>query len=260
MHQCRYCGNPLTESPICPFCGRTQQAEPSPWETATAPITKYFRTLFQIVFRPVQFFRHMPTSGGVSGPLAFALITHWIGSACEFLWRSMIGGRVAKFFSDMFQVAGDVADVDHPGRSVMIDQVREQLVHWFWGAGSIVADPFLTLASILFTSLFVFVGARILITPGRAGVPREITFESALRIVCFGLSPAIIAAFPLVGGAISAVWILVVTVIGAREVYKIGTGRAIVVALFPKLLFLGILLTGLVLFMAMIIKIIAPIF
>jgi hypothetical protein len=225
-----------------------------------SPIYEYFRSLYEIIFKPVRFFKRMPLTGGVSGPLAFALITHWMGSALEYLWRSIIGQRFANLFNDMFQVASDVADVDHPGRGAAIVEIREQLTHWFWGTGSVIADPFITLAAILFTSLFVFIGARILITPGKNETPREITFESALRIVCFGLSPAILAAFPFAGGVISKLWVAVVTIIGAKTVYKIGTGRAIVVALFPKLLFVGIFLTGIIFFLTVLIKFIASAF
>ena len=74
---------------------------------------------------------------------------------------------------------------------------------------------------------------------------QEITYESAVRVVCFGLTPAILAMLPLFGGFVSAICVVIVTVIGAREVYRTTTGRAVVIALFPKLLFLGVLGIGL---------------
>ena len=55
-------------------------------------------------------------------------------------------------------------------------------------------------------------------------------------------APAIIGSLPLIGGAVSAIWILVASVAGAREVYRIGSTRALIVVLFPKLIFLGLIL------------------
>ena len=140
----------------------------------------------------------------------------------------------------------------------MVD-VRDQLLRWFWGVGSVIADPFLTLASILLTSIFVFAGARILV-PTDQTYRSEITYESAVRVVAYGMTPAILAAVPFVGPAVAYLGVLIVTVIAARELYRISTGRAIFVALFPKFLFLGIILTGLFFFAAIIIKLIFSVF
>jgi len=63
------------------------------------------------------------------------------------------------------------------------------------------------------------------------------------------MTPAIFAAIPFVGELISGFLVLTTTVIGAKIVYRIETFRAICVVLFPKLLFIGIILMGLVAFM-----------
>jgi hypothetical protein len=223
-------------------------------------VRRYFRDLFQIILHPARFFRRMPLEGGVSSPLAFALITHWLGTAVAFLWRAAFGGTLGRHLNALFDVAGDVAEVDHPGRAAAMMEVRDRILHWFWGAGSVIADPFLTLASILFTSLLVFVGARILVTPGKGGAPSPISYESALRLVCYGMSPAILAVIPLAGPAIAGLWTAVVTIVGAREIYRISTGRALVVALFPKLLFLGIMMTGFFLLAVVFLKVVASAF
>lgn len=135
----------------------------------------------------------------------------------------------------------DSDPIDSLGRDQAWTELKTRLGEWFSSVGSVIADPFLTLIWVLVVSAFVFLGARLLVTPGKGGSPREITFESALRIVAYGLSPSILVAVPLVGGVVAKVWIAVVTVIGAREVYRVGTGRAIVIGLFPKILFWGLL-------------------
>ncbi len=221
---------------------------------AWAWMDRFFRDLWNIITRPTAFFARMPREGGITGPLVFALITHWLGAAIEFLWQSATGGAMLRVFNDLFQVAGEVADVDHPGRAALLLQARDRLAHWIWGTGAVLLDPFLTMASILFTSWMVFVGARLLVTPGRAGAPDRIRFETALRIVCYGMSPAILAAVPFIGLVISKICVVIVTVIGAREVYRTGTARATAIALFPKLLFLAILLSGFLLFAVLVIQ------
>jgi len=230
------------------------------WESSFSPIKNYFATLYQILTRPAQFFKLMPRMGGVSGPLAFALITHWVGSAVQFLWRSAIGTSLAPYWNNLFKITGDVVEIDNPGRNAQLVEMRDRITHWIWGAGSVVADPFLTLTSILFVSLLVFVGARIFVTP-RDGQPEsQVNYESAIRIVCFGMAPSILAGLPFLGGVVAALFVLIVTVIAAREVYHVDTGRAIVIALFPKLLFLGVLVLGVAFLALAVIKLFAMAF
>jgi hypothetical protein len=263
MTLCRYCGWQAPEGYTddrCHVCGRPLGSSASPWETGTAPIKRYFGDIWQISTNPSTFFRRMPLSGGVSWPLAFALITHWVGTAIEYLWRASLGGRLARHIGDIFKIMGDVADVDHPGRSDAMNQIKNQVIHWFWGAGSVVVDPFLTIISVLFTSLLVFIGARILVTPGKNGSPREITFESALRIICFGMAPAVFAGIPLAGGVIASLWVLLVTIVGAKVVFSVGYLRAGIIVLFPKLLFVSTLLFGLMFLAVAVLKLLASAF
>ncbi|MGZ3696662.1 MAG: YIP1 family protein [Bdellovibrionota bacterium] len=262
MIDCPRCGTSANENASeCASCGQKFVVKPAgPVEGGGELLRNYFRDLSQILTQPTRFFRRMPTSGGVGGPLAFALVTHWIGSAFGYLWRLLVGGALAGWLSGFFRIAGDVADVDDPGRGSQLLEMRNRIVQWLWGAGPVIADPFLTLASILFTSFLVFVGAKLLVHAGRDGSPREITFESALRIVCFGMSPAILAALPLFGSVVSSICVLVVTVIGAREVYRISTGRAVIVGLFPKVLFIGIIFLGTIFFAVAILKLLVSAF
>ncbi len=229
-------------------------------ETALSPIKSYFVTLGQTLFRPAEFFKRMPLQGSFSAPLAFALVTHWVGSALEFLWRTWLGGSLGDYFNSLFRLAGDVADIDSPGRSAMMFEMRDKIMHWFWGAGSVVADPFIALASIFFTTFFVFIGARIMITPGKQGAPESISFESSLRIVCYGMGPTLLAGIPLFGGVIASIWSALVTIIGAKEAYRTTTPRAIVVALFPKILLLSTVVLGLFFLLLMVLKMVTSVF
>jgi DNA-directed RNA polymerase subunit RPC12/RpoP len=255
----------LTLQPTeCPSCGKLLSRARPKWETGTSYISNYFSDVWKIIAHSVLFFRHMPLKGGITYPLTFALVTHWLGAALSYLWHLVMGGAISRTIQSLFHsslnFAGHSAnygDIDSPGRNAMLAQTKDRIVDWFFGAGPVVIDPFLTLFSILFTSFFVFMGARILVSPGKNGHPREITYETAVRIVSFGLCPSILAGVPLVGGFVSSLAVVYVTIVGAKEVYKIETGRAIVVALFPKFLIFGILVSGLVLFAIFMLKIFA---
>jgi len=260
---CRFCGasiapraaGELASAVLCSQCGLSASAGEvstplGPWSV----IDRYFRDLWTILTRPSIFFRQMPHGGAIAGPLAFALITNWLGSALEFLWQSATGGLAARYLEDLFQIAGEVAEVDHPGRSALLANARDRLIHWLWGTGSVLLDPFLTAASVLFTSALVFVGAKLLVTPGKNGAPARIDYSTALKIICFSMSPAILAGIPLIGAFLARLCVVIVTIIGVREVYRVGNARATVIALFPKLLFLAILVSGFLLLAFMLFK------
>ncbi len=215
------------------------------------PVSRYFEQVWWILTRPTSFFRQLPLSGGVVGPVSFALITHWLGSAFGFLWNLILGKflgfQLSALFSDAVDFAGHLAEVDHPGRHAQFVETAERVRDWFLGASSVLLDPAFTFAKILIASFFVFLGARIFVTPGKNNAPGEISFESALRIVCYGLTPSILVAFPLIGGFVSSILVFYITLIAAKEAYRISSARAMWVAFFPQLLILvGLLILLLV--------------
>lgn len=256
-------GEGLGAATDCPNCGRplavSNSLIPSS-DGGIALIRRYFSDVWEITTRPTQYFRRMPVTGGLSGPLAFALVTHWLSAAFEYLWHLLVSGMVGSQMDPVWKWVSDGYDVDSPGRGAMLMEMKDRLIHWTYGAGSVIVDPFLTLLSILFTAFFVFIGAKLLVTPLKNGAPRVITFESALRIVSYGLTPSILAFIPILGTFVAWLLVPIVTIIAAKEVYRIGSGRATVVALFPKLLFLGILLLGFSLFAIALVKMMASMF
>ncbi len=224
-------------------------------------IRRYFTDLWRIMIHPVRFFLEMPVKGGMSGPLAFALITHWLGSAVGYLshglWSSLFGNLFQVYWQSALQVANNYPQIDSLGRNANWMQWKDQLTQWLWSTGSVIADPFLTLLFIVVTTFFVYIGARILVTPGKNGAPTEITYESCLRFICYGMAPSILTAIPLVGSLASSILVAIVTIIGAREVFRVGSTRATIVALFPNFLFLGILFLGALAFLFTVVKFLA---
>lgn len=232
----------IPQSPSKAETPDTISIQPDP--TASDWIHRYFHDVWNILTRPTLFFRAMPRGSSVVGPLAFALVGIWLGSVVEFLWQGALGRYLIGGMDDIFRIAGEVAEVDHPGQTELILEARDRLMNWFWSTSAVLVAPLIGVVSLLFNSALVYLGARWLVTPGKSGSPETIDYPTALRVVSFGMAPAILAAIPVVGTPVSRVCILIVTVIGAREVYRISNLRALVIALFPKLLFLGVLLSG----------------
>ena len=228
-------------------------------------VVAYFRDVWMVLTRPSDFFARLPLSGGVSAPLAFALVTHWLGEAVAFLWRALISGYFAGFTAGLFHrfadMAGDISsDVDSPGRNAsQFVAMGERFKEWFFGAGPVIADPFLTLIKICFMSFFVFIGARLLV-PASRRAEREVTYESALRIICYGMAPSILAALPIFGTPLAYVYGVVVTIIGASEAYRISRLRALAVSLFPQLLLLSVIGLALTAGLLLVLKLVTSLF
>lgn len=215
-------------------------------------IREYGTSVYAILTRPTDYFRKLPRNGSIPGALAFALVSHWLGSALSYLWKIIIGGHIRNTVAPIFQLVIQVLGLEDSRHTEGYSNARDQVVQWIWGSGPVIMDPFFALVRILFTAAFVFAGARIL-------VPRRQTvdFESSLRVVAYGMTPAILAGLPIFGGPISTLLVMIVTVIAAREVYRIPTGRAIVVGLFPQVLFLAIIAAGAFFFLVLAFKLIA---
>ncbi|MBL7715104.1 MAG: YIP1 family protein [Bdellovibrionales bacterium] len=207
-------------------------------------IRLYFDKVKAILTRPSQFFRNLSPESDPNPPIVFALVTHWLGTAMEYFWNSLIGRLFSERLADLTKIMGDVADIDQPGQSVKLIQFRDQVLHWLWGMGRVIADPFLHLVSILFTSFFVYAGARLLIEPGRDGAPEKIRYHHALQIVCYASAASILSSIPVVGSTVAWIGGLILMVVGARETFRTSTGRSLVVAFFPKILLAGVFVTG----------------
>lgn len=207
-------------------------------------IQAYFRKVKSILTSPSQFFRGLSPESDPNPPIVFALVTHWLGTAIEYFWNSLIGKLFSERLADLTKIMGDVAEIDQPGQSVKLIEFRDQVLHWLWGMGRVIADPFLHLVSILFTAFFVYAGARILIEPGKDGAPERIRFHHSLQIVCYSSAASILAGIPVIGSTLGWLGGLILMVIGTRETFRTSTARSLVVAFFPKILLAGVFLTG----------------
>ncbi len=202
-------------------------------------ILAYFYQLREVLLHPVRFFSDRQNfERPWQEIVVFALVTHWIGRCCAFLWKAVFDNQTLQtYLADLLRQAPETetifsrSEVDQ-WRALFWDHSREVI----WNGARVVADPLTTFLSMIVSAAFIFVAARLLVSPGRAGTPLIISYEGALKVVAYGLAPSILMAFPLGGEFLSTIAVLILTVIAAREYYRVETWRATVLALFPNLL------------------------
>jgi hypothetical protein len=205
----------------------TQLPQAPQMEGADNVIRWYLDTLKRTLLHPVTYFRQLPALGGYGAPLTFALVSHWIGVAGRSAWLSASGDHLTKLLMGSFRWGGGAFPASPFGM--------------MWSLGSVIVDPFLTLISIFFSSVFVYLGARLLVPAERPAEAPVVNFESAVRIVSFGSAASILQVVPFVGPLITVIWVGITTFLAAREVYRISNTRAAFVILFPQLILLAVL-------------------
>lgn len=231
----------MTELENAGYAPRGNRASPN-------PLLNYFATLKAVLTRPSLFFRELPRPTGFVGPLFFGILTSWFGSALEYLWYAGFGKLFQSRWADLLHAFEKVPQIDSSGQFETALAMRQRAADWVFGVGSVLIDPFKSCAWILFLGFFIWVAARLFANRDYPAAERRLDYETAVSIVAFSQAASLFKGVPIVGGMIAAVFAMVIGVIGATETYRVGTGRAIVIALFPSILFWGVLLAGVLAF------------
>lgn len=202
-------------------------------ESSLDGIRAFFGRARLILFEPAAFFRALPLQGTFSRPLAFAVIIHWASSALQFLWMTLLPLDLGR------------ADASSFG----LNQPSSPTLQWFFGVGSVILSPFITVMTLFISSAMNYVAALIVIRNAR------VKFESMLRIQSYAAASGLIAAFPVpyLAPLVGWVWGVVVQIIGIREVFQTSTERAVFTQFFFTLVgfalsLVGVLLLGILIF------------
>ena len=180
------------------------------------PIGSFVDTVRGVVLDPVGFFRGIARQGNFVNPAVFALICYEISA--------ILGGLIS--------VVLDVAAGQRVGSSI----------------GSFIVSLILTP---IFAVIGLFIGAGILhllvllfVRPSNAG------FEATFRVVSYASVVQLISWVPILGQIVAAVYGIVLSIFGIREVHATTTGRAALVVLIPVVvvLLLLVLFVGAALF------------
>jgi hypothetical protein len=174
------------------------------------------QTLRQSVFEPTKFFQRLSLVGGLKFPFLYALVISTI---------SIIAAYLA---------------------STIIDSKAMPMSHGMFFMGNSLRSLFYVL---LLLTVEIFIKPAVLFVCLLALGVRNATFEATFRISCYTTGAGIFNAVPWVGAFVSGIWEFAILVIGLREGFRIGTGRAIIAIFLPALA--GITLTALFLMLLM---------
>ncbi len=180
-----------------------------PWERRAelGLVQAFIQTIGIVLTRPIEAFTVMKREGGLGEPLIYAVIGGSIGALIGFAFQMLLQ-------SFGFALGGQDA------------------------LGGMMAAGGVTLLVVLLVPFFVvltmFLSAAIfhlvLMMLGGANRP----FETTFRVVCYAAGSAnILQIIPFCGGVISAVWGLVLYILGLRQTHQTTTGIAVAAVLLP---------------------------
>jgi hypothetical protein len=186
--------------------GREERQAP-PWENRSelGLWQGIYQTFKAVLFSPERLFSTMTHRGGFTEPLAFGLLLGSIGSMFGFFWLFLM-------------ISGGLLAV---GEQLM-GRVSMSLVFF----AIIIISP-------LFVVIAMFIGSAVLhlllliVRGGNNG------FEATFRVVSYSQATQIWAVIPFIGGFIGGLWILIVQIVGLREIHETSYLRVILALLIP---------------------------
>lgn len=214
---------PGVKSAVCPRCRQrfeiavskvqTKPAPgsrvPSPWESRPIlGLTRGFgESVKGVLFSPSTFFRTAAVDGGIREPLAFGVLAGSLGIMFEVFWQALSQTGEFPALSGIFGA-------------------------WAWGPalmGVMVLSPLAVTIFVCLTSLVLHV-LLVIVRGGRNG------FEATFRAVSYAQATQLWAVLPLIGSFLAAIWLLVVQIIGLKEMHGVSAFRVFLAMLIPFVL------------------------
>lgn len=176
------------------------------------------KTVKEVLFEPGATFSRARRSGGLTAPLLFAflmgtiflVLTQLVNLATNSLFLGMLS-RVSGG-SDVDQIAGQ-----------MFGTALGTVLMLFFAPVFAIIGPFIS-AAIAHVCLMIFGGAR-----------RD--FEATYRVVAYGYGSTLpLSLIPLCGGFVTWIWMIVIQIIGLKEIHGTDTWRAAMAVFLPMIL------------------------
>ncbi len=183
-------------------------------------VAAFVETTRQVLTAPVAFFRRMPVSGGLGGPLLYAVVAGWIGIAAaafyQAIWVSIVGPITLPFGLERPEL---------PSVFYWFESWAGLVAQVVFGGISVTIGCFLA-SGLLHVMLMLLGGAR-----GR--------FETTFRVVCFSQATGLLLVIPVFlvpfCGLFVLLWTLALYVTGLAEAHRIGYGTSLAAVLLPLL-------------------------
>ena len=181
----------------------------SPWENrAELGIWQgIYQTFKAVLFSPQHLFRSMTVKGGIKEPLAFGLLLGSIGTMFGFFWQFLI-------------MSGSLLSLGN----IPMGQFAMGLIF----LGIIILSPLFVIMSLFFASAILHL-LLLIVRGGKNG------FNATFRVVSYSQAIQVLGVIPIpfIGGLISSFWLLIVQIIGIREIHETSYLRVIIAFLIP---------------------------
>jgi hypothetical protein len=190
-------------------------ASGNPWERRDSLGfgTAFVENLKLFITSPGEAFAQTRKQGDFASPLIFAVIVGWLGAVIGQLWGMLIGSSV---LSVLPAELGDTAGV------FMATSVGGLFL-------SLILAPFYITVGLVIISALLHL---CLVMVGGLGTS-EAGFEGTFRVVSYASVAQLAQLVPAVGGMITAIWTLVLVVIGFTRLHGTEQGKAVTAVLIP---------------------------
>ena len=187
-------------------------ASPIPWEDPGRAgfVDRFVETVKLLATAPAEAFARMPTAGGVGQPLFFAIVVGWIGIAVYVVWMLLLGGMSLPF----------------------LDQVDLGAAGAMFGLSSGLMVVFLVLAPLLIV-VGVFIQAAILHLMLMLVGGATQGFEATARVCSYAQASQLAQIIPFCGGLLSAIWSVILLIVGLSTAHGITRGKAALAVVLP---------------------------
>jgi len=253
MTHCPHCQQPLPEPPprFCPVCAYDMQAagEPlatvpdagapppppppftppplpgapppagggTPWEARQRIgfASAFVDTTQQVLTGPAAFFRSMPVTGGIGGPLLYGVIAGYIGLVASALYSFILRSALGNTWSF--------------GQNSELDRIMPMLSSGVGLVGQVIFGPLAVAIGLFVVSAVVHVCLMAL-----GGATHG--FEATFRVAAYSEAAMVIRIVPVCGDLIAIVYYVVLAIIGLSEAHRISGVKATAAVLLPFVL------------------------
>jgi hypothetical protein len=175
-------------------------------------------TVQQVLTKPGAFFRSMPVTGGIGGPLLFGVIVGYVGLVASAIYYAVL------------ESVGGAAWTGWAGRSRELERLLPYLQGGMGLVGQIVFGAFAVVIGLFVFSAIVHL-MLLLVGGARQG------FEATFRVAAYAEATMLLRLIPFCGEPIAVVYFLVVAIIGLAEAHRIGKGKSALAVLLPMIVF-----------------------
>src|ERR1017187_1025697 len=182
-----------------------------PWEVQAIGPESFFETAKLFITAPDQAWRLTRETGDYMRPLLFGVIIGWVGLVFRAVWGTIFGAGL------MRMIPAQYAGLSRFGGGSLVGQV--------------ILGP-------LFIAIGLFIGAAIIhvsfMVVGALSSSRS-QFEGTFRLVCYASVANVANVVPLLGGLVAGVWAAYLIVVGAQQLHKTTSGKALFGVILPTI-------------------------